>query len=403
MVKRARRRLRSAFHALIQAQTSSGLILMAAAALALAVANSALGGAYNTALHAKLGPLDLRHWINDGLMALFFLFVGLEIKREVLDGQLSSWKSRLLPGLAALGGIAAPAAIYLGVTWGDGEAMRGWAIPAATDIAFALGVLALVGRRAPPSLKVFLTALAILDDLAAVAIIAIFYTENLHLPALAGAAASLAALIAMNRLKFERLAPYLVVGAALWAFTYASGVHATLAGVALALTIPLRRSHGRRETAGSPLHRLEHGLSPWIAFVIVPVFGFANAGVSFAGLTAAQATAAIPAGVALGLFVGKPFGVLAAVWLARRLGAQLPSGATWMHMCGVAALCGVGFTMSLFIGALAFHSEALSDLAKLGTLAGSFASALLGYALLRAAPRPLAKAAPAAQYAAVRH
>lgn len=374
----------SALRRFFQNEASGGLILIAAAALALVVANAPVSGLYFSVLHAPLGGMDVLHWVNDGLMALFFLLVGLEIKREVVDGELSGWRRRVLPGVGALGGMAVPALIYVAIQQGDAATLRGWAIPAATDIAFALGILSLLGRRVPVSLKIFLTALAILDDLGAVMIIAVFYTASLEAWALAGAAAVLAGLIAMNRLKVTALTPYLIVGLALWWLVLQSGVHATLAGVALALTIPIRPSPAAPDDATSPLHRLEHGLSPWVAFLVLPVFGFANAGVSFAGMGVGDLLAPVPLGVAAGLFLGKQIGIFGFVWLAVRLGfADRPAHASWAQIYGVALLCGIGFTMSLFIGLLAFADPALQDATKLGVLAGSGLSAALGYLVLR--------------------
>jgi NhaA family Na+:H+ antiporter len=329
------------------------------------------------------------HWVNDALMAVFFLFVGLEIKREVLDGQLSTWPRRALPGIAAAGGMAVPALIYVAFNWGDPATLRGWAIPTATDIAFALGVLSLLGPRVPTSLKVFLTALAIIDDLGAVAIIAVFYAGESSFVDLGLAAAVLAVLAALNRVGITRLWPYLLVGMVLWFFVLRSGVHATIAGVALAFTIPLHPAPGRPDDmAGSPLHRLEHGLHNWVAFGVVPVFGFANAGVSFASLTAESLLGHLTLGIALGLLLGKLVGVLGSAALAIRLGlADLPVRATWWHLLGVALLCGVGFTMSLFIGLLAFANDpALQEKAKVGILGGSLLAGLAGWAVLRAAP-----------------
>ncbi|EFG9941272.1 Na+/H+ antiporter NhaA, partial [Escherichia coli] len=273
----------SALRRFLDNQSSAGLVLMAAAAIALIVANSPLGPAYESLLHAYIGPLSVGHWINDGLMAVFFLLVGLEIKRELLDGQLSTWSRRALPGIAAAGGMLVPALIYL--AFNQGPTAKGWAIPAATDIAFALGVLSLLGNRVPMSLRIFLTALAIIDDLGAVVIIALFYTAGLSLPDLAGAAAVIAVLIAMNRLGVRTLAPYLLFGLVLWVLVLRSGVHATLAGVILALTIPLQASPGKPDDEShSPLHRLEHWLHVPVGFLIVPIFGLANAGVAFLGM-----------------------------------------------------------------------------------------------------------------------
>lgn len=369
---------------------AGGLLLMLAAALALGVANSPIAPMYFGALASYAGPLSVGHWINDGLMAMFFLFVGLEIKREVLEGQLSTWSGRVLPGLAAVGGMAAPAAVFVFFTWGDDVALRGWAIPAATDIAFALGVLALLGSRVPPSLKVFLTALAIIDDLGAVLVIALFYTSELSLPDLAGAAVVIVVLWGMNRAGIVRLWPYMLLGLALWVFVLRSGVHATLAGVMLAFTVPLRAVPDQTLMAASPLHRLEHILHSWVMFGIVPIFGFANAGVSFAGLTMASLGAPVTLGVAAGLLLGKLFGVFGVASLAIRLRlAAMPAGAGWVQLLGVSLLCGIGFTMSLFIGALAFAgSPAIQDAVKLGILAGSLAAGFAGWGLLRAAPQP---------------
>ena len=381
------RRPPSVLRAFFESGSAGGLVLMGVAALALVVANSPLADAYFAALHAPIAGLDVLHWINDGLMAVFFLLVGLEIKREVVDGELSTWPRRILPGVAAAGGMLVPALVYLAFQGGDPTTVHGWAIPAATDIAFALGILSLLGSRVPVSLKVFLTALAIIDDLGAVLIIAFFYTSDLAVWALAGAGVALATLIALNRMKVTMLSPYLVVGAVLWWLTLQSGVHATLAGVALALTIPLRRSPGAPDDALSPLHRLEHAIQPWVAFAVVPIFGFANAGISFAGLSFGALLAPVPLGVAAGLFLGKQIGVFGSVWLLVALGwAERPAHATWRQVYGVSVLCGIGFTMSLFIGLLAFNDPALQEATKLGVLAGSLLSALLGWAILHKAP-----------------
>ncbi len=367
---------------------------MAAAALALLVANSPWAGAYNAMLHIEIGGTiaglamreSLAHWINDGLMAVFFLLVGLEIKREVLDGQLSKPSRLILPGVAALGGVVAPALIYSAVNLGTPEHLRGWAIPAATDIAFALGVLSLLGSRAPASLKIFLTAIAILDDLVAILIIAIFHTDQLNVLALVLAGGITVALIALNRFKVTWLWLYLLLGLALWLCVLKSGIHATLAGVVLAMTIPLRPSRGRPDHPHSPLHKLEHALHKPVAFVIVPLFGLANAGVSFAGMTLATVLAPVPIGVALGLFLGKQAGVFLAAMAVIKLGfADMPRDATVRQLYGVALLCGIGFTMSLFIGNLAFADPLLLDEVKIGVLGGSIVSAVAGYLLLATA------------------
>jgi NhaA family Na+:H+ antiporter len=363
---------------------------MASAALALIVANTPLADAYFALLKRPLGPLSLLHWINDGLMAVFFLLVGLEIKRELLDGRLRSWSDRVLPGVAALGGMILPALVYVAVNRHSPDTLRGWAIPAATDIAFALGVLALLGPRVPVSLKVFLTALAILDDLGAVVVIALFYTADLSLPMLGGGAVTLAGLYGLNRAGVGRLWPYLALGAVLWVFTLLSGVHATIAGVLLALTVPLRLSVGKPDDPTSPLHRLEHAISPWTAFLILPLFGFANAGVSFAGFQPTMLTDPVTLGVALGLLLGKQVGVFGCVVAAVRLGwAQRPSGASWAQVYGIALLCGVGFTMSLFIGLLAFARQPdLEAETKVGVLLGSLVCMVAGALVLRIAPPP---------------
>ncbi|PBQ13588.1 Na+/H+ antiporter NhaA [Pseudomonas syringae] len=364
------------------AESAGGLVLMAAALAALIVANSPLADSYFAALHAVFAGLSVSHWINDGLMAIFFMLVGLEIKREVLAGQLASWNQRALPGFAALGGMVVPALIYVAFNWGRPDTIGGWAIPAATDIAFALGVLSLLGKRVPLSLKIFLSALAILDDLGAVLIIALFYTSDLSIPMLLAALGSIAVLVALNRLGVKKLLPYLIVGALLWFFMLQSGIHATLAGVALALCIPLGKPD---EEARSPLLHLEEKLHPWVAFAVVPIFGFANAGVSLSGITADKLVDPVPLGVALGLLVGKQVGIFAMAALAIRAGlARLPDGSNWGQLYGVAALCGIGFTMSLFIGALAFPgTPELVDEVKVGVLIGSVLSAVLGVVVLR--------------------
>ncbi len=374
----------SVIRGFLATEAAGGFVLIGAAALAMIVANSPAAPGYFDTLHTYVGGLSLLHWVNDGLMALFFLLVGLEIKREMLDGELSTWDRRVLPGLTAAAGMAVPALVYLAFAGSDPTAVRGWAIPAATDIAFALGVLALLGKRVPASLKIFLTALAILDDMGAIAIIAVFYTEQLNLLPLAVAVGGLIVLGICNRAGVTRLSPYVLIGAIIWFATLKSGIHATLAGVALAMTVPLRPAPAAPDDAHSPLHILEHALQPWVAFLIVPIFGFANAGVSFAGLDPATALGSVPLGVALGLFLGKQLGIAAAAWVAIRFGwAQLPAYATWRQFYGVAILCGIGFTMSLFIGALAFgEGSDLNEAAKIGVLAGSLLSALAGYLLL---------------------
>ncbi|MET4896635.1 Na+/H+ antiporter NhaA [Sphingomonadaceae bacterium jetA1] len=367
----------------LEGQSASGLILIAAALAALLLANSPLRAGYDALLHRDLGPLSLLHWINDGLMAIFFLLVGLEIKREALDGQLAGWSRRILPGIAAIGGMVVPALLYLSLN--RGATAGGWAIPAATDIAFALAVLTLLGPRVPASLRVFLAALAIIDDLGAVVIIALFYTQQLALADVAGAGLVLALLIGLNRLRVRRLSPYLLLGLALWVLVLRSGIHATIAGVLLAFTIPLAGDRMR-----SPLHRLEHALHRPVGLLIVPLFGLANAGVTLLGLPAAAWGAPVTLGVAGGLLIGKVTGVFGLMQLAIRLKlAEPPAQATTVQMLGMAMLCGIGFTMSIFITLLAFPGNALLQAeAKLGVLMGSLLAGLLGYALLRrAAPR----------------
>ena len=364
----------------------AGLILVGATVAALVAANSPLASLYDAALHYTLLGLSVLHWINDGLMAVFFLLVGLEIKRELLVGALATASSRLLPGAAALAGMAVPAALYFSLTSGDPAAQRGWAIPAATDIAFALAVLATLGSRIPPQLRIFLTAVAIIDDLGAITVIGVFYTAQVHLALLAAAMSGLAVLVALNRRGVRHLAPYLLIGAGVWLAVQASGVHATLAGVAVALTIPLYGRTGDDDAAG-PLDRLEHALAPLVAFVVVPVFGFANAGIRFDHALARQATAPIPLAIVAALVIGKQAGVFGVVRLMAASGlATPPTGTTWRQMYGVALLCGIGFTMSLFIAGLAFGAGSANDtMAKLGILIGSLISAVAGHVVLRTA------------------
>ncbi len=367
---------------LLHHEAAGGIVLIGSAILALIVANSAIATTYEAILHAYIGGLSVLHWINDGLMTLFFLLVGLEIKRELLAGELRTWSDRALPGAAAVGGMVVPALIYVLCNLGSPATLSGWAIPAATDIAFALGILLLLGSRVPVSLKLFLTTLAILDDLGAVAIIAVFYTAQLSLPMLALSAVLVGILFGMSRLGVTKLWPYVAVGAVVWSCVLQSGVHATVAGVVVAATIPLTNG------SESPLRRLEHALHPWCAFLVLPVFGFANAGVSLAGLGIAMLVEPVTLGIMLGLFLGKQIGVVGGVWVATRLGiARTPAGAGWMQIYGVALLCGVGFTMSLFIGLLAFgDAKALEAPTKIGVLAGSLLSTIAGSAVLLRAP-----------------
>jgi len=383
----------------LRIEASGGILLCIAAALALLWANSPAGPLYLGLLEVPVavlaGPLaidkPLLLWINDGLMAIFFLLVGLEIKREVVSGELSSPSKAALPAIAALGGMAAPAAVYVALNWGDPATLRGWAIPAATDIAFAVGVLSLLGRRVPISLKIFLLALAILDDLGAIVIIAFFYTDDLSVGSLLLGAGGLAALVALNRAGVRRNAPYVLVGVFIWVCVLKSGVHATLAGVTLAFAIPLRCEGGE-----SPLQRLERMLHPWVVYGILPIFAFANAGVSLAGVSLANLLQPVPLGIALGLFFGKQIGVMGAAFVAVRLGwARLPAGANWRQFYGVAMLTGIGFTMSLFIGTLAFPDPSYGAAIRLGVLGGSILSAIAGYMLLRLVSEPAERTAAA--------
>jgi NhaA family Na+:H+ antiporter len=381
------RRPASVLRDLLRAEASGGLILMAAALLAIIIANSPLASAYFNILEAKVAGLSVLHWINDALMAVFFLLVGLEIKRELIDGHLSTWPKRILPGLAAAGGMIVPAVIYFAINVHSPAALRGWAIPTATDIAFALGAMSLLGSRVPVSLKIFLMAVAILDDLGAVAIIAAFYTENLSPPWLALTALTLGVLVLLNVLRVTALIHYVILGGFLWFFVLNSGVHATLAGVALALCIPLVPSPAKPESTVSPLHKLEHAIQPAVAYVIVPLFGFANAGVSLAGVTWSVLFEPVSLGIAAGLFVGKQVGIFFSIWLTVQLRwADRPEHSTYAHIYGIALLCGVGFTMSLFIGYLAFPgSQEMQDVVKIGVLSGSLLSLLLGMVVLRLA------------------
>ena len=364
----------------------AGLLLIASAAIALLLANGPLAEAYHHALELHIGPSlprlgvpSVHEWIADGLMAIFFLLVGLEVKREWFDGRLATPEERRLPIVAAAAGMAVPALVYLVVTGFDPALIRGWAIPSATDIAFAVGVLALLGSRASPSLKLLLVAIAIVDDVGAVIIIACFYTSSLNVAAIGAALCIAGAMAALNMFGVRRLWPYLIGFGLLWLAMLASGIHATIAGVVAALTIPLGQCEAR-----SPLKRLEHGIHPWVMLGIMPLYGLASAGVTLSGGIAALVQP-LPLAIAAGLIVGKQIGVFAAVWLTVRLtGSEQPPGTRWAQIYGAALLCGIGFTMSLFIGALAFPDEPEKiEAAKLGTLAGSLISAIAGWAVLR--------------------
>ena len=386
--------MRSLFTRFFQLEAASGLLLIAAAVMALIINNSPLSYLYSGLLDVpvavQVGALNIAKplllWINDGLMALFFLLIGLEVKREVVDGHLSKPAQVILPATAAVGGMVVPALIYWFINRDNPAAVAGWAIPTATDIAFALGVLALLGKRVPVSLKLFLMTLAIIDDLGAIIVIALFYSGTLSSVSLLLAAACLVALVAMNRLGVVKLGPYMIVGLILWVCVLKSGVHATLAGVALALCIPLRT----RNAETSPLLSLEHALHPWVAYAILPIFAFANAGVSLAGMSADSFTHPVPMGIAVGLLLGKTVGVFGLTWLAVKLRlAALPEGAGWGQILGVAILCGIGFTMSLFVGSLAFApgSSDYAGMDRMGILTGSFFAAVIGYAVIAMASR----------------
>ncbi|SHN21913.1 Na+:H+ antiporter, NhaA family [Pseudomonas asturiensis] len=385
--------MRNTITRFFQLEAAGGLLLIAAAALALFVNNSPLSWLYNAFLETpvvtQIGAVQIAKplllWINDGLMALFFLLIGLEVKREVLEGHLSKPSQIVLPGAAAIGGMVVPALIYVALNTGNPEALSGWAIPMATDIAFALGVLALLGKRVPVSLKLFLMTLAIIDDLGAIIVIALVYSGELSQLSLILAAVSIIALIVLNRLGVSKLAPYLLIGLVLWVCVLKSGVHATLAGVVLAFCIPLRT---RART--SPLLTLEHSLHPWIAYGILPLFAFANAGVSLAGVTMDSFTHPVPLGIAAGLLLGKTLGVFGLTWLAVKTRmASLPKDANWGHVLGVSILCGIGFTMSLFVGSLAFEPgvSAFAGEDRMGILTGSILSAIIGYGVMVAACR----------------
>lgn len=382
-------------------EAAGGILLMLSAVAAMIVANSALSGTYDAVLGAKFSVLingeglskPLILWINDGLMAIFFFLIGLELKREMMEGKLKNPRDILLPGVAAIGGMALPALVFVAINWNYPLNLGGWAIPAATDIAFALGILALVGSRAPTSLKVFLLTLAILDDMGAIIIIALFYTAELKVDYLYLALLPLAGLLYLNYKGAHRLAPALLLGAIMWYFVLKSGVHATLAGVVTAFCIPLKDKWGK-----SPLHSLENGLTPYVLYLIIPIFAFANAGVVLKGMTFNDLLAPLPLGIALGLLVGKQIGVFGLTWVMVKSGlAKMPYGANMLHIYGISCLAGVGFTMSLFIGGLSFEDAALMNEVRLGVLSGSVVSGVMGYvALMLASKRSALDTAQAA-------
>ena len=375
-----------------KADLFGGIALGIATLAALSIANSPLGPQYSALIHAtaefRIGSIglskSLEHWINDGLMAIFFLLVGLEIKREVIEGSLAGVQKAALPVVAAIGGFVVPTVLYAALNWGDASALRGWAVPAATDIAFAIGICALLGRAVPASLKMFLLALAIIDDLMAIIVIAIFYTDDLSTPALLLGGIGIVGLVALNLLNVRKPSLYAVVGVFTWVCVLKSGVHATLAGVAVGFAIPLARQEGE-----SLLEQVEHALKPWVSYAIVPIFAFANAGVPLVGISLSSLTAPIPLGIIAGLFVGKQLGVFGAAVAAIKLRiAKLPEGASSAQLYGIAVLTGVGFTMSLFIGTLAFEDENLMAQVRIGVLAASIVSGLVAWLVLFIAARP---------------
>ena len=380
------------FTSFFKLEAASGIVLLFAAVIALIISNSELSILYFSTLekYVFIGinnfglKLSVLHWINDALMAIFFFFVTLEIKREFLQGELSNIKQALLPIIAAVGGMLVPALIYVFINLGDGETLKGWAIPSATDIAFSLGVLSLLGKRVPLSLKVFLTALAIIDDLGAIVIIALFYSGDLSIKYLSLMLLAFIVLLVLNKFNIKKFLPYLIVGIFLWDFTHNSGIHATIAGVLLAMTIP----HRKKDKDFSLLIKVEHAISPYVAFGIMPIFAFANAGVSLEGLSFSSLLDKVPLGIVLGLFVGKQLGVFVFSYISIKLKiAQMPSNTSWYNFYGVGVLTGIGFTMSLFVGNLAFaESMQYMDGVKIGVLTGSLLSTLFGYFLILLTP-----------------
>jgi len=382
----------------IEKESTSGILLIFATVLALILSNTQMSALYESFLHIhveiRVGEWHLNkslyHWVNDGLMAIFFLLIGLEVKREILEGRLSSLNQIALPGIAAVGGMAVPALIYIIFNQNNPIAVNGWAIPTATDIAFALGILSLLGNRVPVSLKIFLMALAIIDDLGAIIVIALFYTAELSMLSVVVAAIALAVLITLNRLGVTKKAAYFVVGTILWVSVLKSGVHATLAGVVLAFTIPLT-AKDKNNRPVSPAKEIEHNLHFWVAFIILPLFAFVNAGVNITQISFSQMANPVPMGIMLGLFVGKQVGVFGLSWLAIKFKlAVLPKGSNWMQFYGVTVLTGIGFTMSLFIGTLAFKDDTVFQYTdKLAILAGSFLSGIVGYLVLKTVKKRL--------------
>ncbi|MEM7779332.1 MAG: Na+/H+ antiporter NhaA [Pseudomonadota bacterium] len=382
-------RVSSALKDFLKQESAGGIFLIIAAALALIIANSPLSEAYfgtlGTKLNVSFGAFEIDKalllWINDGLMAIFFFLIGLEVKREIINGQLSTWNKASLPLAAAIGGMAIPALIYVGFNWNTPENLNGWAIPAATDIAFALGILSLLGPRVPVAMKALLLAVAVIDDIGAITVIALFYTGEIKTDMLIGGAVMLAALFAVGRMRIGSAIPYVLLTIIMWVFVLKSGVHATLAGVTAAMMVPMVARDGKHM-----VEKFEHGLHPWVAFVIIPIFGFANAGVSLTGIAPSDLLAPLPLGIALGLLIGKQIGIVGFAWLAVKAGlAQLPEGVGWAKIYGLSLLAGIGFTMSLFIGNLAFTEQAMIDAVKLGVLSGSLIAAIAGYFVIKAA------------------
>lgn len=381
-------RVNAALKDFLEQESAGGIVLIAAAALALVIANSPLEDAYfgtlSTKLNVSFGDFAINKslllWINDGLMAIFFFLIGLEVKREILTGQLSSLNKASLPLVSAVGGMAIPALIYVGINIHSPESISGWAIPAATDIAFALGILSLLGPRVPVAMKALLLAIAVIDDIGAITVIALFYTKEIDVVMLGGGAAMLALLFALGRLRISSSIPYVILSVIIWVFVLKSGVHATLAGVTAAMMVPIIARDGSHM-----LEHMEHGLHKWVAFVIIPIFGFANAGVSLFGLSPADLLQPVPLGIALGLLFGKQIGIVGFAWVAVKAGiVQLPEGVGWRNIHGLSLLAAIGFTMSLFVGNLAFTDPALIDAVKLGVLSGSLVAAFAGFFILKA-------------------
>lgn len=382
-------RVSAALRDFLKQESAGGIVLIAAAALALLIANSPLADAYfgtlSTKLNVSFGDFAINKslllWINDGLMAIFFFLIGLEVKREILTGQLSSWDKASLPLVAAVGGMAIPALVFVGLNWNSPESINGWAIPAATDIAFALGILSLLGPRVPVAMKALLLAIAVIDDIGAITVIALFYTSEIDVAMLGAGGAMLALLFILGRLRISSSIPYVLLTVIMWVFVLKSGVHATLAGVTAAMMVPIAARNGSHL-----LEHMEHGLHKWVAFVIIPIFGFANAGVSLIGLSPADLLQPLPLGIALGLLIGKQVGIVGFAWIAVKAGiAKLPEGVGWRKIHGLSLLAAIGFTMSLFIGNLAFTDPALIDAVKLGVLSGSLVAAFAGFFMLKAA------------------